>query len=221
MRQFGVDARGIEPDKTYSAFARDELEVPVDTAFLQDVPFADETFQMVLLYHVLEHVAQPAAIISLIRPWLKPGGGLVVEVPNLESRCEAPISRFHHDHLSYFTPRTLSALMAAAGLAPEHVSLSSDGGNILVMARRTDNPSPINLPGEHRQVRSLFGSSPAADFYFSRLPFQRMLHRADRYIRTGLASRKFARATDILDARAAQVRRARVGSDSAAREVTS
>ena len=207
LRQFGVDARGIEPDETYSAFAREELRLPVETAFLQDVPFADEAFQMVLLYHVLEHVAQPAAILSLIRPWLRRGGVLVVEVPNLESRCEAPISRFHHDHLSYFTPRTLSGLVASSGLAPEHVSLSPDRGNVFVLARREDQHSPIELSGEYGQIRGLFGARPAMNFYFSRLPFQRMINRANRYIRTGWASKRFTRAADVLDAQAAAIRR--------------
>ena len=40
LRRLGVDARGIEPDETYSEFARRELDVPVDTAFLQANPSA-------------------------------------------------------------------------------------------------------------------------------------------------------------------------------------
>lgn len=203
LRKVGIDATGIEPDKTYSAFAREQLAVPVETAFLQDVSFPAQTFEMVLLYHVLEHVAQPAEVIAILRPWLKPGGALVVEVPNLESRCEAPISRFHHDHLSYFTPRTLSAFAANAGLSPARVGLSPDGGNILLMARAGADAAPVDLGREYQQVRGLFGARRALDFYLSRLPYTRLLARARRYVQTSLASRRFSCPTEILDAQAA------------------
>jgi 2-polyprenyl-3-methyl-5-hydroxy-6-metoxy-1,4-benzoquinol methylase len=217
LRQVGVDAKGIEPDETYSAFARDELKVPVETAFLQDAVFPAHAFQMVLLYHVLEHVARPADVIGTIRPWLKPGGAVVVEVPNLESRCEAPISRFHHDHLSYFTPRTLSAFAVKGGLTPTDVGLSSDGGNILLVAHAAGDPPSIDLAREYQQVRGLFGARSAVDFYCSRLPYQRMLGRARRYLHTGLASRRFTSPTDILDRQAAALRqRGRAGNSSPA-----
>jgi 2-polyprenyl-3-methyl-5-hydroxy-6-metoxy-1,4-benzoquinol methylase len=203
LRKVGVEAIGVEPDQTYSAFAREELAVPVETAFLQDVRFPDRSFDMVLLYHVLEHVPRPADVIAVLRPWLKHAGALVVEVPNLESRCEAPISRFHHDHLSYFTRRTLSAFAADAGLAPVSVELSTDGGNILLIARAGADAAPVDLGREFQQVRGLFGARAALDFYLSRLPYARMLSRARRYVQSSLASRRFSRAAEILDAQAA------------------
>jgi 2-polyprenyl-3-methyl-5-hydroxy-6-metoxy-1,4-benzoquinol methylase len=202
LRKVGVDATGIEPDKTYSAFAREELAVPVETAFLQDVRFPARTFDMVLLYHVLEHVPRPSDVIAVLRPWLKPGGALIVEVPNLESGCEAPISRFHHDHLSYFTPRTLSAFAANAGLSPARVELSPDGGNILLMARADAAAAPVDLDREYEKVHGRFGTRSAVEFYLSALPYTRMLSRARRYVQTSLASRRFSSPTEILDAQA-------------------
>jgi 2-polyprenyl-3-methyl-5-hydroxy-6-metoxy-1,4-benzoquinol methylase len=199
LRRLGVDARGIEPDETYSEFARRELDVPVDTAFLQDVVFPEARFDLVLMYHVLEHVPDPPAVVRRIARWLKPGGALVIEVPNLESRCEAPVSRFHRDHLSYFTRATLSAAVAGAGLTP-HASLSPDGGNILIIAERAAAPPPIDVTAEYGRLQGLLSARAAVDFYASSLPYRRMLERARRFVQTGIASRRYTRPREILDA---------------------
>jgi hypothetical protein len=78
---------------------------------------------------VLEHVDDPAAALRTIRSWLRPGGALVVGVPNLAS-WQATIGGarwFHLDlprHRTHFTPAGLRTLLAATGFdvtAERHV----------------------------------------------------------------------------------------------------
>jgi 2-polyprenyl-3-methyl-5-hydroxy-6-metoxy-1,4-benzoquinol methylase len=45
----------------------------------------DEPYDAVLALHVAEHVDDPVALLSHLRSWVKPGGRLVVVVPNAES----------------------------------------------------------------------------------------------------------------------------------------
>ena len=44
-----------------------------------------EPYDAVLALHVAEHVGDPRALLARVRGWLKPGGRLVVVVPNAES----------------------------------------------------------------------------------------------------------------------------------------
>lgn len=58
MRKHGINAKGIEPDKNYAQYAREELNVPVSTGFAQDINSV-EAFNIVTLHHVLEHMTDP------------------------------------------------------------------------------------------------------------------------------------------------------------------
>lgn len=87
---------------------------------------------LVLCLEVLEHLMDPEAILRLLRPLLCPGGSIVVSVPNIafwRHRLDVLIlGRFNPNgdhlsleqpwrdpHLRFFTPETLSGLMAKAG----------------------------------------------------------------------------------------------------------
>jgi SAM-dependent methyltransferase len=52
---------------------------------LEDVGENERQFDIISLYHVLEHVADPGELFRMIRVLLKPGGKLIIEVPNLKS----------------------------------------------------------------------------------------------------------------------------------------
>ena len=52
---------------------------------LQHVVLHEAPFDMITLYHVLEHVADLDEFFLVVRPLLKRGGRLVIEVPNIKS----------------------------------------------------------------------------------------------------------------------------------------
>ena len=73
---------------------------------------------------VLEHFAEPLRFLTELRTHLSPGGRLLVQVPNWDSllvRLEGDRSSVvAPGHWSYFTPRTLPALLARSGFRVEH-----------------------------------------------------------------------------------------------------
>jgi hypothetical protein len=76
------------------------------------------------LWHVLEHVEDPAAAIARVASWLTDGGALVVAVPNLASlQARLGGERWLHwdlpRHRTHFTPAGLERLLAAHGLRVE------------------------------------------------------------------------------------------------------
>jgi SAM-dependent methyltransferase len=69
---------------------------------------------------VLEHVNEPRAMLAQIRDLLKPGGALFVIVPNVESLAcrvlhERAATFDGRNHLVYFSPATLTRMLAAEG----------------------------------------------------------------------------------------------------------
>ena len=88
---------------------------------------AGDTYDAVVLWHVAEHLRTPEQTVRGIARLLRPGGVLLIAVPNFGSP-EARIGRagwFHLDvprHLVHFTPSTLTAILAAAGFRPVKVT---------------------------------------------------------------------------------------------------
>jgi SAM-dependent methyltransferase len=77
----------------------------------------------VVMWHVLEHTADPGAAVGRAAAWLRPGGVLLVATPNLGSLQARIAGRdwFHLDlprHRTHFTPAGLRACMRRAGIEP-------------------------------------------------------------------------------------------------------
>ena len=94
--------------------------VEVVRAGVEDVELPGHAFDVAVLWHVLEHLAEPAAALERVHGWLAPEGRLLVGVPNLGS-LQARLGGdrwFHLDaerHLVHFTPGGLTRLLARAG----------------------------------------------------------------------------------------------------------
>lgn len=85
-RKRGWAVSGVEPSEGLCAYARSAYSLDVRHGTLDQVrPAEPGSLDAVTLNHVLEHVDRPQALLSAIRPLLKPDGILFVEVPNCDS----------------------------------------------------------------------------------------------------------------------------------------
>jgi SAM-dependent methyltransferase len=75
----GLEAIGIDP------YAPDTVKRGVFKCSLQEAPFEKDSFDLITFLHVLEHMKYPADSIKKADQFLKPGGLLVIEVPNINS----------------------------------------------------------------------------------------------------------------------------------------
>lgn len=91
---------------------------PVELADICALPFADDSFDLVLATDIIEHVADDARALSELRRVLKPGGRLLLTVPAFPLLWGAQDEVSHHQR-RYRLPALL-ARMRAAGLAPRH-----------------------------------------------------------------------------------------------------
>jgi 2-polyprenyl-3-methyl-5-hydroxy-6-metoxy-1,4-benzoquinol methylase len=119
MKRAGWDATGVEVNKK----ARDHaasgfgLEVFPPEA-VRSLP--DNEYDCITLWHVLEHINEPSDHFSEIKRLLKPGGAVLVALPNSDS-----FDALHYGnvwaafdvprHLWHFNPSTFSKFAAKAG----------------------------------------------------------------------------------------------------------
>jgi len=181
LRRLGFDAVGLEPDEQYARHAREALSVPVSTGFVQDTTFPSGSFDVVTMYHALEHVEDPLAILARLRTWMVGNGVLLIEVPNVEARCVAPGHRFHFAHFYNFSRETLEALGRRAGFEPVQTTTSSDGGNLTSVFRVAAGTVPVPDPENYRRVASLVKDYTALSYYCSVFPYAGPLGRLRAY----------------------------------------
>ncbi|HEX6897120.1 MAG TPA: class I SAM-dependent methyltransferase [Bryobacteraceae bacterium] len=117
----GWTATGIEPSEVLCRQAQQLLDgsacVLNHTLEESDLPAAH--FDAVTMWDVLEHVPDPRAFISKSISLLKPGGLLVVNVPDLNSCVARLLGRrwplLLPEHLNYFTRASLKACVQTVG----------------------------------------------------------------------------------------------------------
>jgi SAM-dependent methyltransferase len=103
-----------------------EHGVPLSRGGIEEADVAAASLDAVTLWHVVEHVEAPDAATAAIASWLRPGGALLVGVPNLGSlQARVGGERWYHldlpRHRTHFTVPGLLALVRRAGLEPVSV----------------------------------------------------------------------------------------------------
>ena len=168
MTQRGKRVTGIEPNKGYAAYCRDDLELDVRTAHLATDLFEPGSFDLIRLNHVLEHLNDPVRYLSMIAAWLRPKGILYVEVPNIETyaREKSRGNMFHYGHIWNFNPWTLRAVAGLAGLHELEETMERSADTTGVFFRRGDATSDAELknPANAEQVARMIEQHYAGGF---------------------------------------------------------
>ena len=117
----GYRAYGIDVSEKAVAYAGRVFNARADVRSMENLIEANEQFDVVTLWHVLEHFVDPFDALQQIRQLLKPGGMCVVEVPNVRS-LKFLLSRTKWEggnhplyHRTFFSAKTLSAALERSG----------------------------------------------------------------------------------------------------------
>jgi SAM-dependent methyltransferase len=109
---------GVDVDR--SALEQAEARLRIETVWTdveEELPFPDNSFDVVVAGELLEHLADPGAVVAHVRRVLRPGGRFVGSVPNafrLKSRLRYAAGRHPETdstHLQLFTSAALAALL--------------------------------------------------------------------------------------------------------------
>jgi len=122
MAELGWSGEGVETDPVAAAIARERTGFPIHLGELSTLHAAPGSFGLVSLIHVIEHVADPRALLGEVRSLLSRDGTLTIVVPNAGS-LEAALFRscwYPLDlprHYWGFNPHTLTRLLETSGFA--------------------------------------------------------------------------------------------------------
>lgn len=115
-REHGMEVWGVEPSRGYAeAAAARGLRVTAGS-LPQDHGGLDR-YDLVALFHVLEHLPDPRGALREVRRLLAPGGALLLEIPELVRALGLGWTEryFHRPHLFDFPAAALQRLLRAAG----------------------------------------------------------------------------------------------------------
>ena len=117
-RENGWKVNGIEPDAGARAIAEKTNQIKISNEILSS--FQQETFEVISLWHVLEHIHQLNETIEWLKARLSKDGSLIIAVPNHESK-DAKIYQEQwaaYDvprHLYHFSQNSIKELFAKHG----------------------------------------------------------------------------------------------------------
>lgn len=118
-RALGYVARGLEFDPAAAATAR-RAGFEVETRGVDQVDYEPNSLDQVTLNHVIEHVHDPVGLLRRVLYWLRPGGRVWLQTPNIDGNGSETFAADWRGlepprHLVLFTPASLGRALADAG----------------------------------------------------------------------------------------------------------
>lgn len=127
-RKDGWNVTGTEISPFATRYGKEKLDLNLLEGDLIDIRLSDKTFDVVTLWHVLEHTTKPIVILKEIRRILKDDGVFILAVPNINNHPSRWMYRLvkgkrmhlfdpkdRELHLYHFTPKTIRLVLEEAG----------------------------------------------------------------------------------------------------------
>ena len=121
----GWETTGVEPDQDARALGIKNYGINVlQEEALKTLPEAG--FDIISMWHVLEHVPNLNERVGELKKLLKPSGSIIIAVPNCSSKDALDYKEFWgaYDvprHLWHFTPKDIKALFSSQGMKVEQI----------------------------------------------------------------------------------------------------
>jgi 2-polyprenyl-3-methyl-5-hydroxy-6-metoxy-1,4-benzoquinol methylase len=118
--QFGFEPFGVELSEYSGALARRKFgEENIWIGTLETAPFERDSFQLIAMSDLLEHVPDPVRTLERARELLAPGGVLMVMTPNTRSLTHRLMgiawTHYKLEHLTYWSPAVIRRAAAQTG----------------------------------------------------------------------------------------------------------
>jgi 2-polyprenyl-3-methyl-5-hydroxy-6-metoxy-1,4-benzoquinol methylase len=161
-KEYGFDVHGLEISNNAVTFGKTTWGLDIKQGDLGDSVLPLNQYDVVTLWHVFEHLHEPLVAAKHLYDITKPGGLLVVAVPNFAS-WQARLFRehwFHLDvprHLFHHTPESIKAIVEAAGFKTVGINFFSREHNWAGILGSLMRLSPPHENVVHKAVRKLIG----------------------------------------------------------------
>lgn len=153
-REYGYETVGLELNEKAAEYAEKSYGITVRRELLEDCKFPDNSFDVVSMFGVVEHLPRPIETFKEIQRVLKPGGMFVGRCPNAESLA---VMILHgkartftgRNHLGYFSPRTLALAFEKSGFSKSEIDTCYSGMDSMVNHLQLLDPFDDKEDGLH------------------------------------------------------------------------
>ena len=140
-RRAGFEVRGLDVSDWATRYCRNAFGIDAATCDVRAADFPEGAFDVVTLWHNLEHQRYPVNTLQRVAGWLAPDGVVVLRVPNIRGFDAVSLRTRWHGlslpyHLVHFTPDTLREALRRAGLKPVWWDLRLPQFAVDALARR-------------------------------------------------------------------------------------
>jgi len=141
LRDFGgFNVTGIEIDGDCCRRGKAEFNLEIINSDLLAAGFKPESFDLIVMNHVLEHLYNPAEVLAEISKVLRSGGILSIKTPNADTLERKFFKNFWFPyeaprHIFLFSPETLKKILSASGLSVKEISFEKTPNNLILSVR--------------------------------------------------------------------------------------
>jgi 2-polyprenyl-3-methyl-5-hydroxy-6-metoxy-1,4-benzoquinol methylase len=136
-RERGWEGRGVEINREAARYCREERGLDVAAGLLEEHTYPAGHFDAVLLGDVIEHVPDPLGLMRVVARVLRPGGCVLVSTPNVATMAGRALQIKPREHIYYFSPGTMGALLGRVGLEVAHLGHLDRYHNVTAMTHST------------------------------------------------------------------------------------
>jgi SAM-dependent methyltransferase len=157
----GWRSYGLDNSAAAVASAR-SVGVDAHEGTLETAPWDDASFDLIIMNHSLEHMPDPVEQLKRVRRLLRPGGQLVVAVPNWQSWQRRLFGTYWTPldiprHLTHFSPHALHAAAGRAGFTRGRTRNYATGVGLPVSVWYRLNSDPVR--GRRQQALLIAGAA--------------------------------------------------------------
>ena len=146
----GWSVTGLQPDLAICADSATRYGLDLSPVTLAEAAFPDGSFDVVALFHVIEHVPSPRALCREILRVLRPGGTLFAETPNVDTLWFHILGRRWRqlipDHYWFFSPATMRGMLTRTGYSVDGIEHVGKAVSVRLLVNRLERITRMRLP---------------------------------------------------------------------------
>jgi 2-polyprenyl-3-methyl-5-hydroxy-6-metoxy-1,4-benzoquinol methylase len=150
-RDRGWRAYGVEINDEAARYCREQRGLDVTSGALAEHTYPENSFDIVLMGDVIEHLRDPLDSMRIVQRMLKPGGAVIISTPDIGGWAARLLQVKPEEHLYYFAPSTMETLLRKAGLDVVGVKYLDRYHNLTAMTHST------TFGGLFQKLAPLFG----------------------------------------------------------------
>ena len=127
-RGAGYEPTGIEPDPVAAGYARRQFDLSVHETVIPHLYLEDGSFDVIAMFHVMEHLTEPMETLVNLRRILTETGVLAIEIPIMDTLIPLIMGRRHRhycfDHTLFMSRARALEFLQRAGFEVLYAELT-------------------------------------------------------------------------------------------------